>query len=265
MRHLYIPDTQVKPGVCVNHLNALGNYIVDKKFERIIMAGDWADMHSLSSYDLGRKSGEGARYMDDLGSSYEAMTVLFEPIWNYNDQQRKNKKATYQPSYDLTLGNHENRINRHVEAHPILEHALSVDSLAYEDFGWNVHEFLKVLEHEGILYSHYFPRNANGRVVQSIRGAPSAAMQVRREMQSATSGHLQGLDFHVQQTGKRRYYGIIAGSFYMHEEKYMTPQGEAYWRGVIVKNQVNNGEYDPMFISLDYLLRNYWDGVDRYV
>ena len=46
-RHLVIPDTQVKPGVCVNHLNALGHYILDQQPDTIVMLGDWADMPSL--------------------------------------------------------------------------------------------------------------------------------------------------------------------------------------------------------------------------
>ena len=93
--------------------------------------------------------------------------------------------------------------------------------------------------------------------VQSYRGSPSASLQVRREMQSCTSGHLQGLDFAIHQTGVRRYYGIIAGLFYLHDEDYLTPQGTAYWRGVIYKHEVNDGEYDPMFVSIKYLLENW--------
>ena len=252
------------PGVCINHLNALGNYIVEKQFEHIQCLGDLADMHALSSYDKGKKSGEGVRVQEDLDASYHAMQVLFKPIDNYNKQQRKNKKRKYEPTKDLNLGNHENRITRHVNANPELDGFLSTDALRYADFGWKVHSFLAVNERDGILYSHYFPRNAQGRIVQSLRGAPSAALQVRREMRSCTSGHLQGLDFHIQQTGTRRYYGIIAGSFYLHELEYLTKQGEHYWRGVIVKNEVNDGEYDPMFISIRYLLDNYWDGINRY-
>lgn len=260
MRHLFIPDTQIKPGVCINHLNALGNFIVDKQFDRLIMAGDWADMHSLSSYDQGRKAGEGARYVQDIEAANHALAVLHAPIDMYNAQQRANKKKQYDPTKDLTLGNHENRINRHVNNYPVLDGQLSIDDIQYTQYGWTVHPFLEVVEIDGILYSHYFPRNAQGRIVQTLRGSPSAALQVRREMQSCTSGHLQGVDWHVQQTGTRRLYGLIAGSFYMHEEDYMSPQGTAYWRGVVVKNQVEDGEYDPTFVSLSYLLNKYWDG-----
>lgn len=259
-RHLYIPDTQIKPGVSLNHLNALGNYIVDKKPEVIIQAGDWADMHSLSSYDQGRLSGEGARYDDDIRAAQQGMDVLFGPIRSYNERRKKNRKKRYNPRLVLTLGNHENRIARHVNSYPVLSGTLSVDNLGYEDYGWDVYPFLEAVEIDGILYSHYFPRGPSGRIVQTYRGAPSAAAQVQREGQSCTSGHIQGLGFHIQQRGNRRDYGLQAGSFYLHEEDYLGLQGTAYWRGVVMKNEVHDGMYDPMFLSISYLMKRYWDG-----
>ena len=48
----------------------------------------------------------------------------------------------------------------------------------------------------------------------------------------------------------------------MHDYDYLTPQGEAYWRGVIMKNEVHDGQYDIMPLSLDYMLRKWWDGRD---
>ena len=86
--HLFIPDTQVRPEVCINHLNALGNYIVHIKPDVIVMAGDFADMHSLSSYDTGRKAGEGARYEDDIEAAQRAMSALMEPIKQYNEVRK---------------------------------------------------------------------------------------------------------------------------------------------------------------------------------
>ena len=255
--HLVIPDTQIRPGVPLDHLAALSNYIVHIKPDVLIQLGDFADMHSLSSYDSGRKAGEGARYEDDIQASKMGMSVLMSSIEDYNSRAKRLKIKQYRPKQILTLGNHENRISRHVNQYPILEGRLHYRDLGYLDAGWDVYDYLDVAESEDVLYSHFFPRNAQGRVVQSYRGSPSAALQVRREMQSCTSGHLQGLDFAVLQTGARRYYGIIAGSFYMHDEDYLTPQGTAYWRGVIVKHQVKDGEYDPMFVSLDYLLRKW--------
>ena len=264
MKHLVIPDCQVQAGVCTNHLNALGNYIIEQKPDTIVQIGDFADMHSLSSYDAGKKAGEGARYEADIAASKNAMDTLFEPIRKYNERKRRNKERQYRPNLILTLGNHENRISRHVDNYPILEGRLSTDDLDYEGYGWRVYDFLEVAEQDGIAYSHYFPRNANGQIMQTRRGAPNARTQVQREQQSSTSGHLQGLSFHVQQLRDRRAYGLIAGSFYMHEEDYLGPQGTAYWRGIVVCHEVSDGSYDPMMVSIDYLLKRHWDGIDRY-
>lgn len=253
--HLLIPDCQVRPGVPINHLEALGHYIVHRKPDVVVQIGDFADMHSLCSYDQGKRAGEGARYQEDIHSAREAMDALLAPIRAYNHDMAQQHRKRYKPRMILTLGNHENRIRRHINTYPYLEDKLSFADLPYED--WEVYDFLDVVEVDDILYSHYFPRNAQGRVVQTHRGAPNARLQVMREMQSCSSGHLQGLDYYVHQTGKRRYHGIIAGSFYQHEEDYLSPQGTAYWRGVIIKHEVAEGHYDPMFVSLDYLLRKY--------
>lgn len=255
--HLVIPDCQIRPGVSTDFLEWIGQYIVHKQPNVIVQIGDFADMHSLSSYDKGTKAGEGARYELDIKSARDAMVRLLTPIWEYNHHQATMRKKQYKPRMILTMGNHENRINRHVNAYPVLDGRLSTNDLGYADFGWEVYDFLEVVEVDGILYSHYFPRNAAGKVVQNRSGAPNARLQVIREGQSCTSGHLQGLDFHVQQRANRRDYGLIAGSCYQHEEDYLTPQGTAYWRGIIMKNDVHDGNYDAMFVSLDFLERRY--------
>ena len=124
--------------------------------------------------------------------------------------------------------------------------------------GWHVHKFLTPVILDSIAYSHYYIRGANGSITQSKRGMPSAKAQVVREAMSATAGHKQGLDTHVQPVGGGRVHrGIIAGSFYQHDEPYLTGQ-QVYWRGVLVKNDVrDSGNYDLMEISLDYLLRRW--------
>ena len=63
---MIIPDTQVKRGVDLSYLEWIGKYIVDKKPDVIVQIGDFADMPSLSSYDVGKKSFEGRRYKDDI-------------------------------------------------------------------------------------------------------------------------------------------------------------------------------------------------------
>ena len=69
-------------------------------------------------------------------------------------------------------------------------------------------------------------------------------------------GHQQTLQYGVQYlTDGSCRQGLVAGSFYQHDEPYMGEQGNAsHWRGMVMKNEVENGSYDPCFLSIDYLL-----------
>lgn len=51
--------------------------------------------------------------------------------------------------------------------------------------------------------------------------------------------------------------GYAHHNCYLHDEKYLGPQGNDYWRGIVVCHQVENGQYDAMEVSLDYLCRRY--------
>ena len=123
--------------------------------------------------------------------------------------------------------------------------------------GWEVYPYLKPVTVDGVTYAHLFVKSANGRVTNTKFGAANARTQVLREMRSCSAGHKPGLDVHIQPIGTGSMRGLIAGSFYQHEEEYMTPQGITYWRGVLVKHQVRNGNYDLMEVSLNYLLRKW--------
>ena len=255
--HIAIPDIQSKEGVPTKHLSHIGQYIVHKQPEVVVCLGDFADMPSLSSYDRGTKGFEGRRYQKDIEASKAAMDVLLAPLREYNEKQRQTKHKQYLPRMVMLLGNHENRINRAIQSNAILDGTISTDDLGYAEAGWEVVDFLDTITIDGVTYSHYFPRATNGRVMQNTRGAPSALAQGQREMRSCTSGHLQGLDFNIRQLGDRRIYNLIAGSCYLHDEDYLSPQGTEYWRGIVHKFDVKDGMYDPLFLSLDYLERRY--------
>ncbi len=46
----------------------------------VINGGDFADMPSLSSYDIGKKTFEGRRYKADIEAAHSAMEALLAPI-----------------------------------------------------------------------------------------------------------------------------------------------------------------------------------------
>lgn len=252
MKHLVLPDVQAKPGHDFSYLNKIGQYIVAKKPDKIICLGDFADMPSLSSYDIGKKSFEGRRYVADVAAAHTAMRSLLSPMWEFNERARKNKEKQYKPELILTLGNHENRINRAVNDSPQLEGVLSINDLQYEEFGWTVHPFLDVVVVDGIAYSHYFTTGLMGRPVTT-----ASACLAKKHM-SCVQGHQQGLQIHSNfRADGKQMTSIIAGSCYEHNEDYMSFQGNNHWRGFLVLHDVCDGEFDVMPVSLKYINRKY--------
>lgn len=225
---------------------------MEKQPDKIICIGDFADMPSLSSYDVGKKSFEGRRYTRDVAATRAAMALLLQPLAEFNARQRKNGKRQYIPEMHLTLGNHEERINKAVNNDPKLDGVLSIKDLSYEEFGWKVYPFLEVVVLDGVAYSHYFTTGVAGRP------ASTATVLLNKKHMSCVAGHQQGKQIAtaVRADGKQ-ITAIIAGSCYTHDEDYMGPQGNKHWRGILMLHEVNDGQFDEMFVSLDYLNKKY--------
>lgn len=251
--HLIIPDTQAKAGVLTTHLEWIGQYIVDRKPDCIIHLGDHADMPALSSYDVGKRSFEGRRYLQDIEAANAAFDILCEPMKIYNKRRALSKHKQWLPERHILIGNHEHRIERAIEDDAKLEGTIGLHDLNYEKHGWTVHPFLQPVEIDGIYYAHYWANPMSGRPYSG-----TAANRLKTIGHSFTMGHQQTLDYAVRfLSNGQQQNGLIAGAAYLHDEDYKGPQGNAHWRGIIVKHQVNNGAYDPMFVSLDYLCRRY--------
>lgn len=243
----------------------IGQYIVDKyagrSDVRIIHLGDHWDMSSLSSYDKGKMSMEGRRVHDDIEAGNEGIRILNAPIDRYNDalaagaRAKRKKIEMWLPERHLLRGNHEDRITRACDDEAAFDGLLSMDLL--ESPGWHVHDFLDVVNLDGVNYSHYFANPMTGR--------PYSGSNVETRLKtigaSFTMGHQQGLLVGMRYVMGRSQHGLVAGSSYLHDEEYKGPQGNAHWRGIIVCHGVDNGSYDVMTVSLDYLCRRY-EGVE---
>lgn len=249
-KHLVIPDIQAKDGNNFEFLSCIGRYIIAKKPEVIVCLGDFADMESLSSYDVGKKSFEGKRYVKDIEAARVAMSTLLAPLKEFNEKAKRNKEKTYRPRMVLTLGNHEQRILRAINDDPKLEGLIKYGDLPYED--WEVHDFLKPVFIDGIAYCHYFPSGLFGRPITSANSL------ISKLHMSCIAGHQQGKQVSY---GKRpdgtTITSIIAGSCYEHNENYLNHQTNQHWRGIIMLHQVEQGSFDECFVSLDYLKQKY--------
>ena len=246
---LVIPDTQVKPDSPTEHLDWIGQYIVDNRPDVIVHLGDHWDFPSLSSYDKGKKSMEGRRVSEDIVAGLNGMVKLLSPLHKLQKKQKEAKKRVYRPEMHFHMGNHEDRLTRHVEANPELEGFLDFSKLRLKETGWNVHEFLQVNEVGGILFSHYFYQPMSGRAYGG-----TVQTKLKNVGKSFVMGHQQGFELGMGLTpdGAKKL-GIVAGSCYLHDETYKGPQANHHWRGIVLLHDVADGFADVETISLDRL------------
>lgn len=257
MKILVIPDSHAQLDFSNRRFTWLGKYIVDEKPDIIVNIGDMADMPSLCSYDKGKRSFEGRRYKKDINAVIEAQELLFAPINEYNKQQRVNKKAQYKPRLVLTLGNHCNRINRATELQAELEGTISINDLKYEEFGWEVIPFLEPINIEGVNFCHYF---TSGIMQRPISGEHTAYSLVTKQLASCVQGHSHLRDFAERTDAQgKKIIGLVVGC-YLEEDQIEHYAGEAnkmWWKGLVMLNNVSNGEFDPEFINIKRIKARY--------
>lgn len=252
--HIWIPDTQAKPGVKLAHHSWIGQYIADKFVGQplvVIGGGDHADMPSLSSYDRGTGKMEGRRYVKDIEAANTAWHLLSDPI-RAAIRAGSRKKGFVKPRLVKLYGNHEERIVTAANQNAQLDGLVTLDDLDHD--GWEIHPFLDVVTIDGVAYSHYFANPMTGRPF----GGQSVDTRLKTIGFSFTMGHQQGCKIGMRDlTNGNRHRGLVAGSCYLHDEEYLGPQGNSPWQGIIVKHTVRNGDYALMEVPLDYLCKRY--------
>ena len=239
-----IPDTQVRAGHSVDHLRAAGNYIADHRPEVIVHLGDHWDMHSLSVYDKGKMAAEGADYSEDINAGNVALDALMRPI---------EKKRGYNPKKIFLIGNHEERILRHIEANPILRNTLGYKDFNLKTHGFSVVPFLVPIVIGGVTFAHYFYNPNTGKPY-----CGHADNMLTRIGFSFTQGHQQGKKIAERSLGNgATQRALVIGSYYPHDEQYRGPQANSHWRGFVMKHEMGGGDYCLLELSLKYMMQTW--------
>ena len=93
------------------------------------------------------------------------------------------------------------------------------------------------------------------------RPASSASALISKLHMSVVAGHQQSKQIAY---GKRAdgspICAIIAGSYYLHNEDYLSRLGNKHWRGLVVLTDVRDGTFDELMLSIQYLERKYGEG-----
>jgi hypothetical protein len=245
LRIAAITDTQVRDGVLTDHLAHAGKYLAEKQPEVIVMIGDWWDMPTLSNWNQpGSLEKENKRYWKDIDAGCRAMEQFMEPIA---------KAPGYKPTLVFTEGNHEDRIERAIRANPNqLFGVISKKDLRLEQYGWKVIPYLQPVTIGGVAFCHYFPAGVMGKPIQSAR------MVLNKMHMSCFAGHQQGRDIaYSRRADGATLTAIISGSFYQHDEPYMSPLANRHWRGFFFLNEVRDGQFDEMAVSIGFLKRKF--------
>lgn len=245
--HLVIGDSHSDPKVSNSRFDWLANFIEDKKPDVIVDIGDWGDMNSIGHYAKGKKDAWGVTVEDDIACFRDASKRAFGGI---------SKIKGYSPRLYRFGGNHEEgRIDKFVNDNPELEGLVSLVKLGVTDYGANYTKFRQVKVVDGIAYSHYFyDKDSRYPII-------SAKTVLQRKFSSCTWGHTHIRDI-AEGVGAhgRRVIALNAGCFLDPKQfmGYAGPQGnDRWWRGLVLKHDVNNGSYDPDFWGMDRIRREY--------
>ena len=232
----------------------LGKFIYDLKPDMVIDLGDGADMKSLNMYD---KAKPGAV----VAQNYEA------DIDVYNDSQEKlrhqfryHRKG--KPTWIGFEGNHEHRIQTALSYDPRLEgskYGISFSHLQtdkyFDEYHQYEHSAPAVANYDGVDYAHYFAPGNSGRAMSGVHHA-HGLLNSRHVSSTCGHSHLRSVSF---QDGARSpgIAGLVVGCYKGKPESWAGQSNLAWWKGVVVKREVENGMYEPQFVSMETLRKEY--------
>lgn len=249
--HLIIPDSHAHPEHNNDRANWVGQLILDIKPDVVVNLGDMWDLPSLSGYDVGKKSFHGRSYKKDL----EAGLDFDERLWHYIKKAKKKR-----PRRVFIEGNHEYRLKKAVD----MQYQELDEVIGFKDFDLN-RNYDDIVEYEGstpgiinidnIHYAHYFVSGVMGR---PLGGEHPAYSLLTKHFTSCTAGHIHVFDHSIRTTvSGKKIVGCVAGVYQDYDSGWAGEVNKLWWRGVVVKRNVEDGYYDLEQISIDSLRREY--------
>lgn len=249
--HLVIPDPHAHPDHDNLRADWLAKLIIDLRPDVVINLGDCADMASLSSYDKGKRSFTGRSYRADIESHLDFQESMWGPV------KRTKKKLPYRVVLE---GNHEHRIEKALDLSPELQGTIGFRDYDFDTYYDEVVRYNGgtpgVVDIDGISYAHYHVSGVMGRGVSGER--PASAL-LAKKYKSCTQGHTHTFDYAVRTDADgRRVQGLVAGVYQDYDAQWAGAQVNALWYpGVAIKRDVENGQYDLQWVSMEALRKEY--------
>ena len=238
------------PEVSNERFDWLGEFLYDLKPDYVVDLGDGADMKSLNSFDT--------RYPQAIVSqSYE------RDIEHYNEAMDRMRRKFKQhkrkrPAYFGFEGNHENRIKRAIAVDPRLEgdkYGVSFGHLQTKHWFDEYHEYENsapsIADYDGVSYAHYF---SSGNFGTATSGTHHAYTLLQNRNYSSTCGHSHKRSLYFKDSAHPKpILGLVAGCYKGREESWAGQANSEWWKGVVIKREIDNGVYEPEFVSMNRL------------
>jgi len=238
------------PSIPNDRFDWLGEFLYDIRPDYVIDLGDGADLKSLNSFDT--------RYPQAIvAQNYES------DINHYNDAMDRMRRKfrtmkKKRPAFFGFEGNHENRIKKAIANDPRLEGAtygISFSHLQTDVWFDEYHQYNNsapaIFDYDGVSYAHYI---ASGNYGTAMSGLHHAYGLVQKRHCSTTVGHSHKRSlFFKDDAHPNPTIGLVAGCFKGGEEGWAGQSNMEWWKGVIVKRNVQDGYYEPEFVSLGRL------------
>lgn len=251
--HLVVPDQHAHGDFNNDRADWLGQLIAEVKPDVLVNMGDAADLPSLSAYDKGKASFHGNSYQKDIESHLDFQERMWAPI------KKLRRKL---PRRVVLEGNHEYRIKRALELDPQLKgdkYGLSFKDLDFDRYYQDVVEYKGstpgIITIDGVSYAHYF---ISGVMARPIGGVNHASSLINKNYSSCTAAHSHLIDFSMKSnTQGKTLMGLVAGVYQDYDSGWAGNVNELWNSGVWIKRGVEDGCYDPEFISMKRMKEMY--------
>lgn len=234
-----------------DRFSLLGEFLYDLKPDMVIDLGDGADMASLNSFD--------GKYPEKIVSqNYERDVDV------YNDsQERLHWKFRYhkrkKPFWVGFEGNHEQRMKKAISLDPRLEgqrYGISFKHLQTDHWFNEYHEYRNsapaIASYLGVDFAHFF---GSGNFGTATSGLHHAYTVINNRHNSSVCGHSHKRNLYFKDAPGS--IGMVVGCYKGKEEGWAGQANKDWWTGVVVMRDVENGRFEPQFVSLKMLEQMY--------
>lgn len=249
-KYVVIPDQHATPKQNNDRARWVGEFIKDTKPDVVVNMGDMADMSSLCSYDKGKKSFQGRTYQADINSHIDFQEKLWQPV-------KKAKKKL--PRRITLIGNHEERIARAIENQSELDGVIGYDDLELREWYDTIVPYNGstpgAIILDGITFAHYIISGISGR---PISGEHHAHSLLTKTHSSCVVAHSHLFDY-CQRTRAdgTKIKAVVAGCLIDYPMDFAGNACGLWDSGVVVLHNVERGNFDLQWISLNRLKEEY--------